>query len=252
MAETKRWTGQRRNFKITPFVSRFTKTDCVLDAGCGVGIELSALSHIVAYSVGLDIDPSNLRVARNFLAGKLRNIDFVQADICFLPFRDSAFSQVMCFDVLEHLLYPKIVMTRFKDILRPQGEIFIRLPNKLTLHELLLLMISMVRRSNGLWNVRHVSFFSIKKIIKLLQKEGLSYQAGYTWGSLALNMYVSLLTVASISLNIIFAKNYPKSRHYYRALGRRFPKSKSYFLSKASQMPLFSYFTLVFRKDVDV
>lgn len=81
--------------------------DVVLDLGCGVGIELNAVSVHTKYLVGLDIDLSNLRIARNFLDKKSEKMNLVRAGIFFLPFRDSSFSKVLCFDVLEHLANPK-------------------------------------------------------------------------------------------------------------------------------------------------
>jgi len=144
--------------KVRLFLNHFNEDDVVLDAGCGVGIELNAVSTRVKYSVGLDIDLSNLRTARYLLGNKIQKIDFIRADICHLPFRTSSFSKILCFDVLEHLICPIKAIDGLRSILSSGGECFIRVPNKWTIGEFLLMIVSKQRRSRGLWNVRHVSF----------------------------------------------------------------------------------------------
>jgi ubiquinone/menaquinone biosynthesis C-methylase UbiE len=99
-AESKRWKKATATCNVRPLLNRFSEDDVVLDAGCGVGIELNAVSTRVKYSVGLDIDLSNLRIARHFLGDRAQKIDFIRADICYLPFRTSSFSKILCFDVL--------------------------------------------------------------------------------------------------------------------------------------------------------
>jgi SAM-dependent methyltransferase len=244
-AESERW--KKAIPKVKPFLGHFTEGDVVLDAGCGVGIELNTVSARVNYSVGLDIDLSNLKIARRFLARRVKTIDFVQADICFLPFRPLSFSKILCLDVLEHLTRPKQVVKGLKSILRLGGECFIRVPNKFTLGEFLEMLVSKLRRSEDLWNVRHVSFFSLNEIVELFQNEGFSYVSGYTTGGFISNVFTSLLTIASVLLNILFYNNYYKCRYYFKALSRSHPRSNIFLVKGASRFPSFYYFTIVFR-----
>lgn len=248
-AESKRWKGATATSKVRPFLNHFNECDVVLDVGCGVGIELNAVSTRVKYSVGLDIDLSSLRAARHFLGDKAQKIDFVRADICYLPFKTSSFSKLFCFDVLEHISFvQEEVINGLKGVLCSEGECLIRVPNKWTLEEFLLMIVSKLRRSKGLWNVRHVAFFSLKEIVELFLNDGFSYVDGYTAGSLVSNILTSILTIASVPLNILFHNNYYKCRYYFGALCRFHPRINIFFVRRAfPKMPSFNYFTIVFR-----
>jgi SAM-dependent methyltransferase len=161
-SESQRWKAATKASKVYPFIDRFSKNDYVLDIGCGVGIELNITSTKADFSVGTDIDVKNLITARSFLKQKSK-IDFVRADIHFLPFKDEAFSKILCFDVIEHLRFPDRAVKEISRIVKTDGEGYIRLPNKWTVHEGLLRILALSKPSKGLWNVRHVSFFSLKE-----------------------------------------------------------------------------------------
>jgi SAM-dependent methyltransferase len=248
-AESKRWKGATATSKVRPFLNHFNEGDVVLNDGCGVGIKLNADSAGVEYSVGVDIDLSNLRTARHFLGNKAKKIDFVRADIYFLPFRTSSFSKILCFDVLEHFTHPEKIVGRMSDVLCSEGECFIRIPNKWTLDEFLLMIVSKLRHSKDLWNVRHVSFFDFREIVELFSKEGFSYSVGYTKGSFASNILTAtILNVASVLLNFLFHNNYYKNRYYFGALRRFQLQTKIFYLNVGLlKYPSFNYLTMVFR-----
>lgn len=214
-AETKRWNKKIRTSKVKPFTAHFTEKDVILDAGCGVGIELEVVSNIASYSVGLDIDAANLSTAMHFLNNKKNKIDFIRADIRFLPFKTSCFSKILCFDVLEHLAHPEGIVNSIRRILRSAGECFIRVPNRWTLDEVLLMLISKMRYSEDIWNVRHVSFFDSRGTAKLFSNADFSFLEGYTTGSLKSNLATGLYTVASIITNILFYDDYYRNRYYF-------------------------------------
>jgi ubiquinone/menaquinone biosynthesis C-methylase UbiE len=92
--------------KVRPFLNHFNEGDAVLD-GCGFGIEFNAVSTRVEYSKGLNIDSANLRAARHFLGDKAQKIDFVMADIRYLPFKACHFPSyfVSCFR--PYLIFPR-------------------------------------------------------------------------------------------------------------------------------------------------
>lgn len=247
-AETKRWDRETASSKVRPFLRYFSEGDAVLDAGCGVDIELNVVSDFVEYAVGLDIDSSVLRIARYFLGKKTKKIDFIRADVCFLPFKTSSFSKILCFDVLEHLTHPEKIVDRMKKILCSEGECFIRIPNKWTLDEFLLMIVAKLRHTKDLWSVRHVSFFDLEEIVKLFSNEGFSYLHGYTKGSFMSSILTAILTSASVLLNVLFYNNYYKNRYYFAALCRFRPQVKIfYFTRELPKYPSFNYLTMVFR-----
>lgn len=76
------------------------KEKWVLDAGCGAGRFLDAVSKSEAQIVGIDIS-SAIDAAKANLEGR-DNVHFVQASIYDLPFRDGTFDFVYCIGVIQH------------------------------------------------------------------------------------------------------------------------------------------------------
>jgi len=77
----------------------------VLDAGCGSGLFFSRIASEARTVVGLDSSRSLL------LSAKARkkeheNVDLVRADIDYMPFRESVFSVVFAFTVLQNMPRP--------------------------------------------------------------------------------------------------------------------------------------------------
>ncbi len=128
-----------------------------LDAGCGAGCHLELLAREVGLSgrlTALDISPLNLTAARAMWAettgtgglttgygGRLTErpvggltggptgdaaIDFVQGDICRLPFEDEVFDWVWCADTLwpgAVVDDPVPVVAEFKRVTKPGGKV---------------------------------------------------------------------------------------------------------------------------------
>ena len=105
-----------------------------LDAGCGTGL---ILRHLPGGSVGLDINPRNIKRARRY-APKTR---VVLGDIEKMPFKNCSFNTVVCTEVLEHLPRPQKAL----------GEIFrVLVPGKGTL-------LGSVPAKTPIWRLRFLS-----------------------------------------------------------------------------------------------
>lgn len=100
----------------------------ILEAGCG------SLSQIVlnkrAYITGIDISQKQLD----------RNLKLdckILGDIQFYKFKQHFFDLIVCWDVLEHLEYPEFALKNFKESLRDNGLIVLKLPNIFSIKGLL-------------------------------------------------------------------------------------------------------------------
>jgi len=79
-------------------------SDRLLEAGCGTGRMTRTLAHSVHELIAMDFSFESLRVnQRKLRAAGIHNVHLVQADLCRLPFADTAFDRVVSCQVLEHV-----------------------------------------------------------------------------------------------------------------------------------------------------
>ena len=121
---------------ILHMVSSERDNSIMLDIGCNRGY-LSNFFSSKGKVVGLDIDKQNLVEAKQLY----KHIDFVQADISFLPFRNDSFDLVICASVLEHIKNLSYVVKNLKKIIKKRGKLVAAYPIEdkllLILHKLL-------------------------------------------------------------------------------------------------------------------
>ncbi|QQG43935.1 MAG: class I SAM-dependent methyltransferase [Candidatus Roizmanbacteria bacterium] len=107
---------------ISLFISD-KKNRKILDAGCGTGL---ILRHLPKNSVGIDINPRHIeKTKRNTLSNKI-----VLGDIEKTPFKKNTYDIVVCFETLEHLLFPEKALSEFKRILKKGGLFIGSVPRK--------------------------------------------------------------------------------------------------------------------------
>lgn len=92
-----------------------------LDAGCGVGVYSSMLTHKGYQAIGLDISSGMLKKARSLFGGE--NISFVRGSMTNLPFRRGKFDFILCVDTLHHLTNSQFTqaLNEFARVIRPHG-----------------------------------------------------------------------------------------------------------------------------------
>ncbi len=86
----------------------------ILDAGCGTGL---LLQHLPKGSIGVDLNPRHVRKARINAPGK----KVLLADVEAMPFNKSSFDIIICFETMEHLLFPEKALFNFKKTLKRNG-----------------------------------------------------------------------------------------------------------------------------------
>jgi len=103
----------------------------VLSVGCALAVELQLLKKRGFITVGLDPERSFL------LEGKARNNsdDFIQAIGESIPLCDGSFDLVLLCEVLEHVIKPEAVLEEISRVLKPNGILFLTVPNKFCLFE---------------------------------------------------------------------------------------------------------------------
>jgi ubiquinone/menaquinone biosynthesis C-methylase UbiE len=131
--------GERRTKakKIVSVLQHFFGEDdlggrAVVDLGCSTGFISDELALAGAKVTGVDIDEPGLARARERFGDR---IEFVQADGSALPMPDESVDAVICNHVYEHVVDPDAVMAEIRRVLRPDGIVYLGMPNRLGLVE---------------------------------------------------------------------------------------------------------------------
>jgi len=95
----------------------------VLDAGCGTGFNLLALSRLGA-AVGIDLAPEALAFCRE------RGVRALRASLLALPFPEGTFDAVTSFDVIYHawVADDRAAVAEMARVVRPGGLLLVRVP----------------------------------------------------------------------------------------------------------------------------
>lgn len=104
--------------------SIFPKDSLVLEAGCGVGAQtkIIATKNPESNFISIDISEESIQAAeRTIKSSGINNVEFKQADIFNLPFKDETFDSVIICFVLEHLQNPKQALNELKRVLKKGG-----------------------------------------------------------------------------------------------------------------------------------
>lgn len=104
---------------------RASKIKKILDLGCGEGEFLQLCQKKGIASFGVDVSDFALSKARDVKA-KFFKLDLNKDK---LPFSENEFEAVTCFDLLEHLASPSIVLSQAYRVLKPDGVFFMTTPN---------------------------------------------------------------------------------------------------------------------------
>ena len=116
---------ERRRVKAIVKLTDIQSEDRVLEIGCGAGnvIEKKRAGKLF----GVDISPSILTKAKQRLEDR---VDLFQGDAQVLPCKDEVFTQVICSEVLEHLLSPSEALKEMVRLLEPKGRAVVSIPNE--------------------------------------------------------------------------------------------------------------------------
>lgn len=102
-----------------------SKSDKILDLGCGEGTRLKLVSENAKEAIGIDISQEAINLARK----TYKNLKFINADLEKLPLEDESFDLVYSAYVLEHLSEPEMVLHEALRVLSKNGNLVLVAPN---------------------------------------------------------------------------------------------------------------------------
>jgi SAM-dependent methyltransferase len=113
---------------FTPFLQSGMR---LLDCGCGPGTITVDLAKLVSPGqvFGIDLEPGQVRFARDRARQMQTNASFEVASIYALPFQDGHFDAVFAHALFEHLREPVRALREIRRVLRPSGLVGIRGPD---------------------------------------------------------------------------------------------------------------------------
>jgi ubiquinone/menaquinone biosynthesis C-methylase UbiE len=126
-----RFIEKKRVKAILNLLGIYSRGDCILEVGCGGGniLEKTPMGELF----GVDISDFIIRKAKKKLGKK---VHLFQANAQNLPFKDQIFKQVICSEVLEHLIDPYLSLQEIARILSPKGIAVISVPNELWINKI--------------------------------------------------------------------------------------------------------------------
>src|SRR5262245_28193095 len=103
-----------------------TRTEQVLDLGCGAGHTALAVAPHAAAVTAVDLTPEMLEVAAGLAAERgITNITFRQANAASLPFPDGSFDLVTSRMSAHHYADPTAALHEAARVLRPSGMLLL-------------------------------------------------------------------------------------------------------------------------------
>ncbi|MDD2943135.1 MAG: methyltransferase domain-containing protein [bacterium] len=109
--------------------SQLQETDAVLDAGCGIGYGSMLLSEKVRDVHAVDVSEDAIACARRYWENS--NITHDVQDLHFLELPDRAlYDAVVAFEIIEHLIEPRLFLQCVRKHIQPKGRLFISVPNE--------------------------------------------------------------------------------------------------------------------------
>lgn len=161
---------KRRQDVVMDRVREFIPGGRFLDVGCGDGFMVEAAAEAGFEAVGLDISD----VAVDHARGLGRNVE--KGTIHDAPFPANHFDAVLLMSYLEHEHYPARALTRIRELLRPGGHVFIKVPHYGSWNRMF-----MGRAWSGYYFPQHLFYFTPETIERLFEKCGLETARNGFW-----------------------------------------------------------------------
>jgi len=135
------WREIQRGREIVRMIRQVTplRRKRVLDVGSGYGGMLISMAEQGAEISGIEIDSERARMGRQRLSELGLEVPYLEGDICEpgIETKLGTFDVVVCQDVLEHVLDPTSVIRALCTMLKPGGVIYIQIPNKYGIDQLM-------------------------------------------------------------------------------------------------------------------
>jgi 2-polyprenyl-3-methyl-5-hydroxy-6-metoxy-1,4-benzoquinol methylase len=144
----------------------------VLDLGCGNGFVASRLSELGHDVTGIDAAVDGINIARtSYSKPRFQRGSIYESE--WPGVTDESFDCVVSLEVVEHLLYPKVLFERSYRLIKQEGHLLVSTPYHGYLKNLALsLTNSWDKHFDVAWDGGHIKFFSRKTLKRMALDAG--------------------------------------------------------------------------------
>lgn len=140
-----------------------------LDLGCGAGDNARLLKERGWSVAGVTLSPKERDLAAQVCTSVIvHNLETGLPEECEGPF-----DLVVLSHVLEHLRNPERLLAQVRNVLTPDGEVAVAVPNVLNWHQRLLFLLGQFDYANeGIMDATHVVFYTFKSARHMIESAG--------------------------------------------------------------------------------
>src|ERR1700745_2135699 len=171
-------------FRLIERVAIPSKSERVLDAGCGSGTISQFLSLHAGQVIGIDSNPSAISYAGKTY--KVPNLRFQLGQFQDLM-AEKPFDRIYCIEVIEHLYEPQVaeVLSLFHKLTVPGGRLFLTTPNYRSAWPFIEWLLDRFALVATLDEAQHVTHFTKGKLREILSLAGWRVQHIGTFNGVA-------------------------------------------------------------------
>ena len=148
------------------FIQGMVGGKSVLDIGCGFGHGAWLLASNGAKQV-VTVDLDKIKTLRvQGICSNLKNFNTLVMDAQRLGFKDHSFQVITCFEVIEHIPKPEVVLSEIRRLLKTDGVLLLTTPNRAV----------RLLPFQPPWNKEHLREYTLRSFRKTLQRHFPSFE----------------------------------------------------------------------------
>jgi len=155
---------------ILPYIQKNPRR--ILDVGCGLGLTAEMLKNKfrAEYTAGIELNPETAAEAKK----KLDDVYVLDLNKDQLPLKNEQFDLIVMSDILEHLAEPLEFLLKVRELLHPQGQAVVSIPNVSNWRILFMVIFKGDWRytDSGIMDKTHLRFFTRKSAVRMFTESG--------------------------------------------------------------------------------